>query len=109
MRLVQGALSGVAVTLVVGFGFANWHLGGTTNKLVKEASEKATVTALAPICADKFRQAADAPAQLAALQKENSWQRSDFVLKGGWATLPGMKTPDTAVARACAEMLEAQK
>ena len=28
-----------------------------------------------------------------------------FVEKGGWATLPGSKTPDTAVARACAELL----
>ena len=34
-----------------------------------------------------------------------SWEQGKFIEKGGWATMPGATSPDTAVATACAEML----
>jgi hypothetical protein len=34
-----------------------------------------------------------------------SWRRSQLIENGGWATATGSKTPNAAVARACAQQL----
>jgi len=39
------------------------------------------------------------------LKKVSSYQQSTFIEKGGWATLPGSDTANSAVAQACANML----
>jgi alpha/beta superfamily hydrolase len=105
-RLLQGAAAGAVVTMIVGFNWGGWTLGSTVEKVAKERAGSAVVAALAPICVDKFRQAADAPANLNELNKINyDWDRSTFVEKGGWATMPGAASADTAVAQACARML----
>ena len=69
----------------------------------------AVVAALAPICVDKFQQAPGAPANLVELKKVASYQQSTFVEKGGWATLPGNDKANSAVAQACANMLNSLK
>jgi hypothetical protein len=65
------------------------------------------VSALAPVCVERFQHAAGADANLAALKKVESWSQGDFVEKGGWATIPGTKPTDqaSAVAKACALLL----
>ena len=68
-RLFQGAVGGAVVAMVIGFGFAGWTLGGTAKKMVDEASRSAVITALAPICVDKFQRASNATANLAELKK----------------------------------------
>jgi hypothetical protein len=105
-RLLQGAAVGAAVTMIVGFNWGGWTLGSTVEKAAKERANSAVVAALAPICVDKFRQAVNAQANLTELNKINyDWDRSTFVEKGGWATMPGAASPDTAVAQACARIL----
>jgi hypothetical protein len=105
-RLLQGAAAGAAVTMIVGFNWGGWTLGGTVEKVAKARADVAVVAALAPICVDKFRQAANAQANLTELNKINyDWERSTFVEKGGWATMPGAASPDTGVAQACARIL----
>jgi hypothetical protein len=69
------------------------------------AAHDAVVVALAPICADRFRAQGDAPAKIAELAKASSWERGSVVEKSGYALMPGSKTIDSDVARACAEML----
>ena len=59
---------------------------------------------LAPICADKFRQASDSVAKLAALNGTDSWKRDDFIKDTGYATFPGSEY-DRKVANACVELL----
>jgi hypothetical protein len=59
----------------------------------------------APACVERFLGAPDASAQLASLKETKFWQRSDFIEKGGWATIPGMKEPVTGSADACAQRL----
>jgi hypothetical protein len=109
-RLVQGAAAGALVTIIVGFNWGGWTLGSTVEKVAKERADAAVVTALVPICVDKFRQAANATANLNELNKISyAWDRGTFVEKGGWATMPGAASPDSAVARACAEILGARK
>jgi len=100
-----GAVGGAIALAVVGFSWGGWVTGGTAAQMAKQRAESAVVAALAPICVDKFRHAADAPANLVALKKVNSWQQGSFIENGGWATMPGATSPDSAVARACAEIL----
>jgi hypothetical protein len=106
-RLFQGAFVGFLATVVIGFGWGGWTLGSTARENAAKSTATAVVAVLAPLCADKFRQAADAPAHLAALKKENSWAQDTFIEKGGWATFPGMAGPDRGVAQACANLLTA--
>src|SRR3982074_3966136 len=76
-RLLQGAAAGAVAIMFVGFYWGGWSLGSTADKMTKERSELAVVTALAPVCADKFRALPDAEAKKVALSKVDSWKRRD--------------------------------
>jgi hypothetical protein len=106
-RLAQGAFAGVVATLLIGFGWSGWTLGSAAKENAVKSSAAAVIAVLAPICADKFQHAADAPANMAELKKTSSWQQDTYIEKGGWATFPGMSTPDRSVAQACANLLTA--
>jgi hypothetical protein len=67
------------------------------------------VRVLAPICAEKFQQQADADSKMNELRKASTWEKGTFLEKGGWATMPGSPTPSTGVTRACAEILDKPK
>lgn len=105
-RLFQGLATGVIATLVIGFGWGGWELGGTVDQKVETATQTAMVKALAPICADRFAKAATTDKALAvSLGAVRSWERDAHLMKAGWATFAGAKEPDTFVAEACATML----
>ena len=105
-RLFQGVAVGVIGTLIIGFGWGGWNLGGTVEKKVETASRTSMVTALAPICADKFERAAKADNDLVVkLTAVDSWMRDDHLMKAGWATFPGGTEPDRGVAVACSTLL----
>jgi hypothetical protein len=106
-RLLQGAFAGFLATVVIGFGWGGWTLGSTAKENAVKSAAAAVVAALAPLCADKFRQAVDAPANMVELKKTSSWQQDTYIEKGGWATFPGMGSPDRGVAQACANLLTA--
>jgi hypothetical protein len=106
-RLLQGAFAGFIATMVIGFGWGGWTLGSTAKETAVKSATAAVVAVLAPICADKFRQASDAPANMAELKKITSWQQDSYIEKGGWASFPGMTVPDRSVAQACANLLTA--
>lgn len=107
-RLVQGAIAGAVVTMVVGFYWGGWSLGSTADRMAKERSELAVVAALAPVCADKFRALPDAAAKQAALSKVDTWKRRDEFPKE-LVTLPGESYPNTALVDACYTLLFAPK
>jgi hypothetical protein len=101
-----GAVAGAIALAIVGFGWGGWVTGGTAETLAKNSAATAVVEALTPICVEKFRQAADASANLVEMKKATyAWDQSKFVEKGGWATMPGSTEPNSAVAKACAESL----
>jgi len=109
-RLVQGAMAGVAATIVIGFGWGGWTLGSNVEKLAKERADTAVVAVLAPICANQFREAANASTHIAELNKISyAWDRGTFIEKGGWAIMPGSDTTNSAVAKSCAEILSTLK
>ena len=105
-----GALAGAIALAIVGFSWGGWVTGGTAETLAKNSAATAVVAALTPICVEKFRQAADASANLVEMKKATyAWDQSKFVEKGGWATMPGSTEPNSAVAKACAESLGSKK
>ena len=105
-RLLQGAAAGAVATIFVGFYWGGWSLGSTAIKLADERANTAVVSALTPICVEKFLQNNDAKANLAVLQQiSSSWEQGQYLEKGGWATQPGATSSDYHLARACAEKL----
>jgi hypothetical protein len=108
-RLVQGVAVGVVATLVVGFGWGGWMLGGSAKALADSTANSAVAAAIAPICVEQFQHSADAAANLTALKKVSTWEQAAFVEKGGWAVMPGSKTVDEGVPQACAALLSSLK
>jgi hypothetical protein len=106
-RLMQGAFVGFLATVVIGFGWGGWTLGSTARETAAKSAATAVVAVLAQVCAEKFRQAADATANMAELNKVSSWTQDSYIEKGGWATFPGMTSPERGVAQACATLLTA--
>jgi hypothetical protein len=104
-RLVQGAAVGAFATILIGFNWGGWTLGGTAAKMSEDAAKSAVIAALAPVCVDKFQRTVNAAENLVELKKIASYRQSSFVEKGGWATPPGSDTANYAVAEACANLL----
>jgi hypothetical protein len=48
---------------------------------------------------------ADASTKLMEFQRSATWQQSQLIEKGGWATATGSNTPNSAVAKVCAQQL----
>jgi hypothetical protein len=94
--------------MFVGFYWGGWSLGSTANKMAKERSELAVVSAMAPVCADKFRALPDAEAKQVALSKIDSWKRRDEFPQE-FVTLPGESYPSSALVDACSALLLAPK
>ena len=98
-RLLQGVAVGAIATLVIGFGWGGWMLGGSAKALADNTASSAVVAAIAPICVDQFQRSADATNNLTELKKANSWQQAAYVEKGGWAVMPGSKAANSGVPR----------
>jgi hypothetical protein len=102
---VWGAVVGAIGIFIVGFSSLGWTFGGTAEQMANQRAEVAVVAALTPICVAQFEGQADAATRLVAFKKVASWNQRAFIEKGGWATMPGSRTPNSAVAGACAEKL----
>jgi hypothetical protein len=99
-----GAAGGAIVWWVVlAFGFG-WTSAGTTEKLASGRAEKAVITALAPICAEKFNAQADVAAKRVTLNDTSSWQRRDLFPKE-WVTLPGGSYPSSDLVEVCSDLI----
>ena len=84
-------VAGFLATVVIGFGWGGWTLGGTATKMADQSAKNAVVSVLTPICVDNFQHAAAAQATLAELKATDTWKQDTFIEKGGWATFPGME------------------
>lgn len=102
-----GAAVGAAACAVIGFTWGGWVTGATARKDAGVAAHNATVAAMAPFCADRFRAQNDATAKMAELTGASTWDRSRVVEKSGFAVLSDGKTSDSDIARACADLLMA--
>lgn len=104
-----GMVGGAIAAAIIGFTWGGWVTGGRAESDATQRVNAAVVSALAPVCVEKFQGTADVAANLAELKKSDSWSQGAFIEKGGWATLPGKNAPDqvSAVAKACAGLLTA--
>lgn len=105
--VLMGSANGALALAIVGFTWGGWTTDGQAEASARSRADAAVVAALAPMCVDRFQRAADARANLAALRRVYEWKQGEFVAKGGWASLPGIESPEqvSAVASACAALL----
>jgi len=105
---LYGAVVGALVLATVGFAWGGWVTGSTAEKMASEHARNAVVAALVPICVEQSAQDPKAVETLARLKDTSSYQRSDMLMKTGWATMPGSSDPQRDVARACMGALAAR-
>jgi hypothetical protein len=94
-----------ALTMIIGFSWGGWVTGRTATSLADSAATRARSELAASICVSRFMGAADAGVKLAELKAVSSWQRDDFVEKGGWATVSGSDEPVRGAAELCSTTL----
>ena len=100
-----GAIGGAILTMIIGFTWGGWVMGGTAQSRAEEMAEAAVANRLAPICVAQFNQDPEKTQKLKELEKTSTWERADYVGKQGWATMPGEKDSDSDVAEECARRL----
>ena len=105
---LYGAATGAVALAIVGFSWGGWVTGGTAKQMAANQAKLEVVAALVPICVEQSKQDPQVVDTLAQLRDAGSWQRSDMLMKAGWATMPGSSDPNRDVARACMETLTAQ-
>ena len=95
----------VIATVVIGFNWGGWVTGGTATQMATGAARDARAQLAAAACVSRFENSPDAVAQLAALKKAYSYERSNLIEEKGWATMPGSKQPVSGAALICAEKI----
>lgn len=99
------AIGGALVWWIVLSALFGWMPAGTAEKKAGERAKTAVLDVLTPICVERFNQDAERAEKLAALKKENTWEHDDFVIKQGWAAMPGAGQTASGVAQACANQI----
>jgi hypothetical protein len=103
--MLWACVASAVLTMILGFTWGGWVMGSTARTMAEAAGGTAVVTRLAPICVVQFKQDAKNGVKLKELKDANVWDRSDYVKKQGWATMPGEQEADTQVASECAKLI----
>ena len=106
---IWGVVVGAVGTMIIGFSWLGWTLSSTADRVARQRTDVAVASALTPICVQSFMMQADAPKKLIGFKGIDAWKQTEFVEKGGWATMPGSSAPAEGVASACAEALAKTK
>jgi hypothetical protein len=99
---VWGLICGAVITIIIGFAWGGWTTAAATQKM----SEEAVLASHAAICVAQFMKEPNHKEKLKELGELSSYQRADFIEKGGWDKMPGQEKADYGVSRACADELE---
>jgi hypothetical protein len=91
----------VVVTMIIGFTWGGWVRGSTARSMADDS----IVMRLAPICVVQFNRDPRKDQKLVELKETSTWQGGDYVMKQGWATMPGETEPASRVADECAKLL----
>ena len=100
-----GAVLGAVVTMVVGFTWLGWVLGSTAERMARDRTDAAVVSAMTPGCVARFLAQPKAAQKLAELRQTDSWKQRELIEAGGWATIGDATTANAALATACTEQL----
>ena len=99
---VWGLIAGAVIAIIIGFALGGWKTAGTTQKM----SEEAVLASQAAICVAQFMKDPNHEEKFKEFKELSTYQRAEFIEKGGWAIMPGQEKAGYAVARACADGLE---
>ena len=99
---IWGLIGGAAIAMFIGFNLGGWTTSSTTLKI----SEAAVLKSQAAICVAQVMKETNNKAKMEELQKLSSYDRPDYIAKGGWDKMPGQKEASTGVSNACAEGLQ---
>ena len=99
------AIVGAILISIVGFSWLGWVTGGTAQQEAKQSAKKSVNDRLAKICVYQASQDPEKDLKLKKLKEKSSYERDDYVMKQGWATMPGEEEPERGVADKCAELL----
>ena len=105
MPAIYSASAGAVAMAIVGFNYMGWTTSATAERMAQEKASTAVVAALVPLCVAKARDDADATRLTKLRGETSSFSRSEQVRAAGWATLPGMTSPNSNLASACSERL----
>ncbi len=98
---LMGAAVGAVAIAIVGFSWGGWVTGSTANQIANERSEDAVLAALTPICVLNSSRDPNMEQVISEMKAARAYQRSDFIVKAGWATMPGASEPNLPLSRAC--------
>lgn len=102
---VWGFVIGSVLTMVLGFGWGGWMTASGADRVARERSSAAVVSALVPVCIEKSKSDPALVKRLAELRGlTSSWEQSEAVIRDGWATI-GSGDANRDVAEACASQL----
>jgi hypothetical protein len=99
---VWGLIVGAVIAMIIGFSWGGW----TTSSKTQKMSEEAVLASQAAICVAQFMKQPNHEEKLKELVELDSWERAEFIEKGGWDKMPGQEKAGYLVARACADGLE---
>jgi hypothetical protein len=102
---LYGAAAGAAALAIVGFSWGGWETGGTAKQMASDLARLEVAAALVPICIEQSKQDPKVVETLAQLKGAMGYERSDMLMKAGWATMPGSNDPIRYVASACMDKL----
>ena len=99
---IWGLIGGAIIAMIVGFNWGGWSTSGTTLKMAEAAVLKSQAT----ICVAQFLKESTNKEKMQELQKVSSYDRPEFIAKGGWDKMPGQKEASSGVSSACADGLQ---
>jgi len=104
-----GVALGAIVFLILSFATGWVVTSRTADAQARATAAEAVIDRLAPIAVAQFLSDPNGPERLVELKNMDYWNRSDFVVAQGWATMPGEKVPDSDLAREVAVRLAEMK
>ena len=93
---IWGLVLGAVAAMILGFVWGGWTTAATANA----TPQKTVVASQAAICVAQFVKQPNHEKKLKELAEISSWQRAEFIEKGGWDKMPGQEKADSDVARA---------
>jgi len=103
---IIGTVVGGITTVLVGFNYGGWVSDSSAERMANQRSTAAVIAALLPVCISQSKADPEAIAKTQHLSALSFWyDRRDFVMKTGWATMPAAQSPNGDLAEACAELV----
>ena len=103
--MVGSAIGGAVIIMIIGFSWGGWVLGSTSMKHGERMAQDAVTARLAPICFAQYNQDPEKEDKFNIMKNKYDWEKEEFILNQGWATIPFEEEPDNNVAGLCLRLI----